>query len=180
MKLPKVTHLAQFSFMLPLCEIRKTQRSYAVSGCRPLIMPVCPGAGATTSQPGIPGAPGPRGAPGNSGYTGDRGRRLSVSVQNPNLSPNPHLSYHFTPPLSRVPLRPSGDPGDCACLGGGTSGSTGSVGSQGSNGRPGYPGEKGEPGDSGSPGFNGIQGPPVSRALIYLAGSVHQVERKSL
>lgn len=109
MKLPKVTHLAQYSFMLTLCEIRKTQRSYAVVGCRPLIVPICPGAGAgaTTSQPGIPGPPGPRGAPGNSGYTGDRGRRLSVSVHRKTQTcPQTHrvanLSYHFVPPFSRV------------------------------------------------------------------------------
>lgn len=76
------------------------------------------------------------------------------------------LSFH---PVSSFlcPLCPSGDPGDCACLGGGSSGFPGSVGPQGSNGRPGYPGEKGEPGDSGSPGFSGIQGPPVSTALIF-------------
>lgn len=110
-------------------------------------------------------------------------RETEVDAFHPNLSPKPpcgksELSFHSS--LVPRPLRPSGDPGDCACLGGGTSGSAGSVGPQGSNGRPGYPGEKGEPGDSGSPGFNGIQGPPVSRALIYLAGLVHRVERKSL
>lgn len=116
MKLPKVTHLAQFSFMLPLCEIRETPRCYAVLGCRPLILPVCSGAGATTSQPGIPGAPGPRGVPGNSGYTGDRGRRLSVSVYlKTQTCPQTHhvanLSYRFVPLLSRVRSVPQVIPG---------------------------------------------------------------------
>lgn len=100
---------------------------------------------------------------------------LFLFTARPKLVPKPTM-WQILSALSC----PSGDPGDCACLGGGTSGSAGSVGPQGSNGRPGYPGEKGEPGDSGSPGFNGIQGPPVSRALIYLTGLEHQVEPKSL
>lgn len=65
-------------------------------------------------------------------------------------------------------LNPPGDPGDCACLGGGTSGASGLPGAPGRNGSPGFPGRKGELGDSGSPGFNGVQGPPVSSISTLL------------
>lgn len=56
-----------------------------------------------------------------------------------------------------------GDPGDCACQGGGTSGSAGLPGAPGVNGSPGYPGQKGEQGDAGTPGFSGGPGANVSR-----------------
>uniref|UniRef100_A0A3Q3GPE9 Uncharacterized protein n=1 Tax=Labrus bergylta TaxID=56723 RepID=A0A3Q3GPE9_9LABR len=59
--------------------------------------------------------------------------------------------FHSLPSL--LYPAPPGDPGDCACLGGGTSGLPGLPGSPGINGSPGFPGRKGEYGDPGSPGF---------------------------
>lgn len=73
-----------------------------------------------------------------------------------------YLPYEFIPSCHF--LHPLGDPGDCACLGGGSSGLPGRPGAPGINGNPGFPGQKGERGDLGSPGFNGVQGPSVSRS----------------
>lgn len=75
----------------------------------------------------------------------------------------PHPLYPFIPPS----LCPPGDPGDCACLGGDSSGLPGLPGPSGVNGSPGFPGRKGEPGDPGSPGFNGVQGPAVSKVFTH-------------
>lgn len=73
-----------------------------------------------------------------------------------------YLPYEFIP--SRHFLHPLGDPGDCECLGGASSGLPGIPGAPGINGNPGFPGQKGERGDLGLPGFNGVQGPSVSRS----------------
>lgn len=78
------------------------------------------------------------------------------------------ISFPIYPIFLSLFLNPPGDPGDCACLGGGTSGASGLPGAPGRNGSPGFPGRKGELGDSGSPGFNGVQGPPVSSISTLL------------
>lgn len=57
----------------------------------------------------------------------------------------------------------AGDPGDCDCEGGGSSGATGLPGPPGLNGSPGATGRKGEQGDTGSSGFSGPSGSDVSQ-----------------
>lgn len=84
---------------------------------------------------------------------------MSVPPQNTYLCNNLCIS-----PFISQTLYPSGDFGDCNCLGGGGEvGLPGLPGRPGASGRPGFPGIKGLPGNLGSPGVSGGQGARVSK-----------------
>lgn len=130
--------------------------------------------------------PGPRGAPGATGFKGFRGTHTHICLSNRCFRRLlDTLRYVFIPLFVSLDffqqeinfcfsltcdsltschfLHLLGDPGDCECQGGGTSGLAGLPGAPGVNGSPGYPGQKGEQGDTGAPGFSGGPGGNVSR-----------------